>query len=69
VSVQRKTQLRLKEGIVYYQLDEFSYKGNSSMQKELSPQDCTVISEVRAVCEVRITQDTAGGHRRNYTRK
>ena len=37
MSVQRKTQLRLKEGTMYYQLEEFSYIGNSSMPKELSP--------------------------------
>ena len=52
MSVQIETQLRLKEGIVYYQLEEFSYKGNSSMQKELSPSG---FSEVNVVCEVRIT--------------
>ena len=51
MSVHRKTQLRLEEGTMYYQLEEFSYKGNSSMQKELCPSGFAVISEVRAVCE------------------
>lgn len=32
-----ETQLRLKTRTLYYQLEEFSYKGNSSMQKELIP--------------------------------
>jgi len=32
-------------------------------------EDCTVTTEVRAVCEVRITQVEIGGHRRNYARK
>ena len=36
MSVKSETQLRSEEGIMYYQLEEFSYIGNSSMQKELS---------------------------------
>jgi len=51
MSVQRKTQLILKEGTMYYQLEEFSYKRNSSMQKEFTPSRLCIISEVRAVCE------------------
>ena len=37
MSVQSETQLRSEDGTVYYQLEDFSYIGNSSMQKELSP--------------------------------
>ena len=32
-----KDPVEIKEGTVYYQLEDISYKGNSSMQKELSP--------------------------------
>ena len=31
MSVQSETQLRSEEGVVYYQLEDFSYIGNSSM--------------------------------------
>jgi len=37
MSVQSETQLRSEEGTVYYQLEDFSYIGNSSMEKESSP--------------------------------
>ena len=35
--VQLETQLRSEEGTMYYHLEDFSYIGNASMQKELSP--------------------------------
>ena len=65
MSVQIETQLRLKTGTLYYQLEEFSYKGNSSMQKELSPSGFTFILEVSVVCEVRITKVAAGEPKKN----
>ena len=57
----------IREGTVYYQLDEyFSYKGSSSMMRIYLLQVCAVISKVSVVCEVRITQVAAGGPRKNY---
>lgn len=46
----------IREGTMYYQLDEYiSYKGSSSMMRIYLLQVCAVISEVGVVCEVRIT--------------
>ncbi len=62
--------VEIREGIMYYQLDEyFSYKGSSSMMRIYLLQVCVVILEVSVVCEVRITQVVAGGPSRNCTRK
>ena len=65
-----KDPVEIKEGTVYYQLDEyFSYKGSSSMMRIYLLQVCAVILEVSVVCEVSITQVAAGGPRRNYAKK
>jgi len=53
MSVQSETQLRSKEGTTYYQLEDFSYIGNSSMQKELSPLGLhSYFRGKRVMCEV-----------------
>ena len=58
--------VEIREGIVYYHLDEyFSYKGSSSMMRIYLLQVCAVISEVSVVCEVRIAQVAVGGPRKN----
>jgi len=45
MSILRKTQLRLKTGTLYYQLEEFSYKGNSFMLSgQGSLEDCVVMT-------------------------
>ena len=57
-----KDPVEIKEGTMYYQLDEyFSYKGSSSMMRIYLLQVCVVISEVSVMCEVRITQVAVGG--------
>ena len=57
-----KDPIEIREGTLYYQLDEyFSYKESSSMMRIYLLQVCAVISEVSVVCEVRITQVGAGG--------
>ena len=57
--------VEIREGTIYYQLDEyFSYKGSSSMMRIDLFQVCVVILEVNVVCEVRITQVVAGGPRK-----
>ena len=61
-----KDPVEIREGTMYYQLDEyFSYKGSSSMMRIYLLQVCAVISEVSVVCEVRITQVAAGGPKKN----
>ena len=57
--------VEIREGTVYYQLDEcFSYKGSSYMMRIYLLYVCVVISDVSVVCEVRITQVVAGGPRK-----
>ena len=46
-----REQLRSEEGQCTIGRMNFSYKGNSSMQKDLSPSGCAIILEVRIVCE------------------
>jgi len=67
MSVQSETQLRSEEGTMYYQLEEFSYIGNSSMQKELSPSG---LRGYFLVCvRGEFTQVADKGPRRNCVRK
>ena len=56
MSIQTKTQLRLKIGTMYYQLQDFSYKKISCMQKEFFLEICAVLQCVGALCEIIVTQ-------------
>ena len=59
--------VEIKEGTMYYQLDEyFSYKGSSSMMRIYLLWVCALISKVSVMCEVRITKVVARGPRKNY---
>ena len=64
MSIQRKAQLRLKTGKMYYQLQELSYKENSCMQKEFIPWDlCSFTvcwSSVWDQCHTRLQLDNPG---------
>ena len=65
-----KDPVEIREGTMYYQLDEyFSYKGSSSMMRIYLLEVCAVISEVNVVCEVIIAQVAVGGPRRKCARK
>ena len=62
--------VEIREGIVYYQLDEyFSYKGSSSMMRIYLLQDYVVGSEVSECVKRSIHTSGCTGPNQNCTKK